>query len=543
MIEAEVHQQLRAFLREQGESHWPHHLTMARLVARALRLDRSALIQAGPPAGYYGRYRLSYLMPLLIWPGAAVLVVPEDLQRRLIQVEIPRLRQWISVPKAIHTGDRWPGEGFDGVLLTSPQAWLSDRIENSGRFPLGIPTIFDNADDLETWSRQQLTAQIQPHDWDALMLAYPEHQDYIRDLRVQLTHIIFQHPENPYHCHIIDTPEQQILQELHGRLTHSGSAYSDSPDSDCGESDSRETDAEEINADYPNRQLWSPQQAAMPASWRRFWQAYTAQDHLVWTAIARRQGQFTLCCAPADVSDILAPIWEQQPIVLIGGALDLDNNAPIYRQRLGLGDMTCLKFAPHRQQDLVQLYLPDHLSMPNHPQFQADLLGEIRTLLHISASVTGPTVILLGDMPLKNRMGAALAAEFGSRVKVENTGLDDNGILVTGWDFWREHQGVLPVPSLLIIATLPLPSLEHPLVAGRVAHYKRQHQDWFRLYLLPDALSELQRAIAPLRHSHGVVALLDNRVNHRSYGHQVLSALSPAARTNYVDVTLFDSQD
>ena len=109
MIEVEVHQQLRAFLREQGESHWPHHLTMARLVARALRVGRSALIQAGPPSGYYGRYRLSYLMPLLLWPEAAVLVVPEDIQRRLIQVEIPRLHQWIPSPKAIHTGDRWPG--------------------------------------------------------------------------------------------------------------------------------------------------------------------------------------------------------------------------------------------------------------------------------------------------------------------------------------------------------------------------------------------------------------------------------------------------
>jgi ATP-dependent DNA helicase DinG len=69
--------------------------------------------------------------------------------------------------------------------------------------------------------------------------------------------------------------------------------------------------------------------------------------------------------------------------------------------------------------------------------------------------------------------------------------------------------------------------------------YKRSRQDWFRLYLLPSALSELQRATAPVREAQGVVALLDNRVNHRSYGQQVLAALSPLARINYVDASLF----
>ena len=47
MIEVEVHQQLRAFLREREDVAWPHHLTMARLVARALRLGRNRGSGAG----------------------------------------------------------------------------------------------------------------------------------------------------------------------------------------------------------------------------------------------------------------------------------------------------------------------------------------------------------------------------------------------------------------------------------------------------------------------------------------------------------------
>jgi ATP-dependent DNA helicase DinG len=157
----------------------------------------------------------------------------------------------------------------------------------------------------------------------------------------------------------------------------------------------------------------------------------------------------------------------------------------------------------------------------------------------LSATAFGLTVVLVGDVPLKSRVAAILAADFGSRVQVEKTCLDDNGILVSGWEFWRSHQSVLPAPQLLIIATLPLPSLENPLVAGRVAYYKRSHQDWFRLYLLPTALSELQRALAPVRESQGVVALLDSRVVNRSYGSQILASLSPRARLDYLDPSLF----
>jgi ATP-dependent DNA helicase DinG len=180
--------------------------------------------------------------------------------------------------------------------------------------------------------------------------------------------------------------------------------------------------------------------------------------------------------------------------------------------------------------------------MPNTPRFQDALIQQVRTLLMVSAEIKGPAVLLVGDMPLKAQLGSVLAAEFGSRVQVEKTDLAEKGILVSGWEFWRSHQAMIPAPKLLIISTLPIPSLENPRVSGQVAYYKQQRLDWFRLYLLPAALRELQRAIAPVRSSQGVVALLDNRVNHRSYGSQVLSSLSPFARINYLDVNWFGQE-
>ncbi|MFN6566742.1 ATP-dependent DNA helicase [Dendronalium sp. ChiSLP03b] len=516
MIEAEVHLSLHNFLRSQaGFPSWPHHLTMARLVARALRLGRSALIQVGAVSGYQGRYRTSFVASALMWHGPVIIVAPEEVQQRLLRVEIPRLQQWLQANKPIRTGDAWPSAEFQGLLLTSPAAWLRGQFTSSGDFPPDIPTIIDGVDDLEDWVRHQLTQDIQPHDWDQLMLACPNQAEAIRSARVQLTKELFQHPVNPYECYLISQPEIEILNHLYSAL-------------------------ESVKG--------------LPEPWQRFWQQFEYINNensspapftpppLFWATIAHRQGLFSLHYAPIELGKILSPIWQRQPVVLIGSVLESETEAPLLRQRFGLDDVTCLKFSSESQAEAIQLYLPHKLPLPNTPEFQAAFIHKVRTLLCLSATAPGLTVILVGDVPLKAQVGTILASEFGSRVQVEKTCLDENGILVSGWEFWREHQSVLPAPHLLVIATLPLPSLENPLVAGRVAHYKRSHQDWFRLYLLPTALNELQRAIAPVRgENQGIIALLDSRVVNRSYGAQILAALSPLARINYLDPSLFSN--
>ncbi|MCP6760911.1 MAG: ATP-dependent DNA helicase [Fischerella sp. CENA71] len=503
MIEAEVHLSLHNFLRSQaGFPTWPHHLTMARLVARALRLGRSALIQVGAACGYQGRYRTSFVASALMWYGPVIIVAPEVVQQRLLKVEIPRLQQWLGVNKSIRTGDIWPGGDFQGLFLISPQAWLKAQLTSKDNFPADIPTIIDGVDDLEAWVRDQLTVTWEAQDWDQLILAYPYIAEEIRSVRAKLTHELFQHPANPYECYLISQAETELLNYLYSGL--------------------------DIDT--------------LPDAWKKFWQQFQHSSNsstLLWATISRRQGLFSLHSAPIDVAEILSPMWQRQPVVLIGSSLEPETEAPIFRQHLGLGEeLTCLKFSDS-QTEAIQLYIPYQLPLPNTPEFQAAFIHKVRTLVCLSATSPGLTVVLVGDVPLKSQVGAILASEFGSRVQVEKTCLDENGILISGWEFWREHQKVLPAPQLLVIATLPLPSLEHPLVAGRVAYYKRSHQDWFRLYLLPAAVNELQRAIAPAREGQGIVALLDGRVVSRTYGAQILTALSPLARINYLDPSLF----
>jgi ATP-dependent DNA helicase DinG len=498
VIEVEVHSSLRAFLKEQGEPNWPHHLTMGRLVARALRLGRSALVQTETTVE---RYCLSYLTPALLSPYGVILVAPESVQQQLLQVEIPRLQEGLKTNKKVISGDRWPQENnFQGLLLTSPEIWLADQLEMKEHFPKDIPTIIDRADDLEEWARQQLTISIEQQDWDDLTAKYPDKAELIINLRVQLTQNIFNRPKNPYECYLLEEAEQNSLQSLLETLAREEILYQ---------------------------------------AFDKFWRRWQTDGEIIWATIDREKGLFTLKIAPGSVAQILSQVWERQPVVIIGSFLDWEANAPTYRKQIGLSDVLSLKFSPHRQSEHIHLYVPDRLPMPNTPQFQGVLMEQMRTLVAISSSVPKPIVLLVQDIPLKAQVAATIAAEFGSRVQVERTDLIENGILVSGWEFWRNKQNILPTPHLLAIATLPFPSVENPIVAGRVAYYKHQRQDWFRLYLLPAALREIQRAVVPLRESQGFVALLDNRVNLRSYGSIILSALEPFARINYLDSNWF----
>ncbi len=514
LIESQVHNSLRAYLRQQGDYSWHHHLTMARLVARALRLGRSALMQTSASTSVYA---ISYLTPALLWQSAVVLVIPSLWHEILVEKLIPQLQIALGTNREIVVGKHFPYEEFTGILIITPQDWLGDRFSfgSQNRFglesqnslevglqaageptnspanlPLGIPTLIDGADDLEIWAREQLTQTMLPGAWDQLIATYPQEIEVIRDTKIQLTKGFFDRPPNPYGCCLLNTSEQELIQQLTSKL------------------------------DLPATSLGQVSQQP---------------GQILWAEVDRQQGYFTLHSTPAEVASSLSQVWQMQPVVFMGRAMDLEVEATIYRQNVGLGGLTCLKFPPDLQSEMIQLYLPDKLPLPNTPQFQPALERQVMELLTISRGDTGLVVILVEDSPLKQQIAAVMAGEFGSRVEMETISNNPAPILVTGWQFWRQSSHKLPPPKLLIIATLPIPSLENPLVAGQVAYYKQQRIDWFRFYLLPTALRELQRAIAPVRLTQGIVAMLDSRVNHRSYGQQVLTALSPFAKINYLD--------
>jgi ATP-dependent DNA helicase DinG len=498
-IEVTAHITLRNLLRHQPAiADWNHHLTMARLVGRGLRMSKSALIQVGVPTQrLVGKYRIGYLIPALLCQDPVIVTIPTACQSHLVTQELPLLQQWLKTNKPVYCGTELPPAGFKGLWVIDTRSWLDLQLADRlvGQF---WPTIIDGAEDLEEWTQSLLTVRLTPDDWDNLRSCQtPATWEKISDLRIQLLQNLWQRPVNPYNCYLLEPQDRSLIESLFQLCSDSA-----------------------------------------PNNWQGFYrQLATPTNRLLWATIDRTHGKFTLAIAPNNVAEELAAIWERQPAVLITSSVDLNATATGYRQQLGLDEITSVKFSLDRQTDICQLYIPRWMPMPNTPKFQPILTDEIQHLLHLVRDRSKFIIILVGDTPLQAQLASILAAEWGRRVQVEQIDLDESNILISGWEFWQQHQDDLPIPKLAIVATLPIPSLENPLVAAKVNFYKQQRQDWFRLYLLPTGLRILHRAIAPIRESQGVVAIFDNRINQRSYGKQVITALSPAARIDYPDLS------
>jgi ATP-dependent DNA helicase DinG len=180
-----------------------------------------------------------------------------------------------------------------------------------------------------------------------------------------------------------------------------------------------------------------------------------------------------------------------------------------------------------REQELEEplpLYAPRRQPLPNTEVYAQHLLEQSRRLI---LGRTGLTIVLVDDQQLRRQLTSALAAEFGRRVVEESTAPETNGVISAQWDWWLQHHEQVPAPEQLIVALLPIASLSSPLTASRVERLKRRGEDWFRTLLLPEALSLIPGAIAPLRRAGGRLAVLDGRLRGRSWGDQVLKQLEP----------------
>jgi ATP-dependent DNA helicase DinG len=474
-------------------------------------------------------YRLSYLMALLLWPGSAVVVAQEQTLEQLCYRVIPDLQQWLQTHKSV-CRDVDLGvvpQDFQGILFMTPDRWLRSRLEAStqdrGAITNAVPALIEAVDDLEDWMVAEQTLTVLPSHWAQLKLYYPQQAQAIQDTQIFLTHCFFQHPPNPYNAYLLSTLELEGLHTLLRVLEQEG---------------------------------W---QTPLPRPWATLSSGWTGEPAPIqepvnvayWTQVDRQLGTFTLHRTDLNWAPLLQRLWHAPPVILLRETIDAKlpaeaGSALEFSERLGLEAMTQVQFAPHSPGECLHLYLPERLPLPNTPHYQDAALMEIRRVLVFGASRPGLTVILIQDTPLKHQVSSTLVNEFGSRVQVDrlppwaqpNSESDRfQGILVSSWNFWLAHRHQIVPPALMIMTTLPFPSVEHPLVAARVNYYKQHRQDWFQNFLLPQALRDFQRSIAPVRAypQQGVLTILDTRLIYRSYGQQFLGVLSPFTRLSNLD--------
>ncbi len=474
MLEARAHQHLKALLQGEGAERWPHHLTLSRLVARSLRRADHTLVRLAPGAD--SSWWISLLVPLALSETPLALVVSPPLRQRLLQVEWPRLQRvglalscWEG-PRAPETANLWLLD--HGELL---EAW---RLGQLGARQLVIP----EAENLEAALRLALAVTIEPRHWDQLRRAQPSAEACLLALHERLSRRVLSQPRSPHQLVGLADDDEAPLRHL--------------------------------------LQLLEP----LPDPWPRWLAA--GPGWTSWAQIDPTLLQWQWRLQPLDPVRELTGLLTGRGAVLIGELATgrAAESQPPAGAVLGMKPRVVLDLADPPLSDPLPLFAPRNQPLPNSPQYGDHLLDQTRRLV---LGQSGLTVVLLDDQALLLDLASGLAAEFGSRVGLASTAPESNGVICCSWNWWLEHQQRLPLPCQVVVALLPIASLEDPLTAARVAVLRQQGRDWFRELLLPEALNRLQRGVAGLRRSGGRLAMLDGRLRGRSWGQLVFTALEP----------------
>ncbi|MFM7312466.1 MAG: helicase, partial [Cyanobium sp.] len=451
-------------------------LTFSRLVARSLRRADHTLLRLSP--GTDPSWWIGLLVPLALSEGPIALVVSDSQRQRLLQVECPRLAA-AGLELACWQGQRAPDQARLWLLSHRELllAWREDRL---GERQLVIP----EAERLTDHLRQAMEVQLTPADWEALRQAIPSVGSSLMALHQRLSERILCHPRQPQQSVPISAEEEAPLRQL--------------------------------------LQLLSP----LPEAWEH-WLAAPADRWASWARVDPALLQWRLVRQPLDPLKELGGLLRDRGAVLageLGTGVRSDHQGSPLRTDLGFTPQVSVDLGDPPLSDPLPLYAPRRQPLPNAPIYGQHLLEHCRRLVLGQPRLT---VVLLEDSPLRRQLASGLAAEFGSRVTEECTAPEENGVLCCRWSWWLEHQERLPQPGQIVVALLPIASLEDPLTAARVASLRRQGRDWFRELLLPEALNQLQRALAGLRRSGGRLAVLDGRLRGRSWGRLVQEALEP----------------
>jgi ATP-dependent DNA helicase DinG len=478
MLEARAHQQLKALLLHEGCEPWPHHLTLSRLVARSLRRSDHTLVRLAP--GSDPSWWISLLVPLALSEEPLALVVSEAQRQRLLQVELPRLgRADPSLALPCFEGDQ-PPVGARVWLLNHRQLVVAWQRGLLGERQLVIP----EAEQLDTLLRQALEVVVTPQHWDQLRRAQPAAEASLLTLHERLNRQVLGHPRRPNQLVALAPEDEAPLRHL--------------------------------------LQLLSP----LPEPWPA-WLAAKGDVWTSWAQVNPQLLQWQLHRQPLEPLNVVQGLLEQRGAVLLGQLASPRAAAgqPGPDVALGLHPVVSVSLGDPPLADPLPLYAPLRQPLPNSPHYGQHLLDQCRRLV---LGQTGLTVVLIDDDALRRGLTSGLAAEFGSRVVHESTAPDGNGVICARWSWWLEQQQRLPLPGQIVVALLPLASLEDPLTAARVLALRQDGRDWFRECLLPDGLNRLQLGVAGLRRQGGGrLAVLDGRLRGRSWGRQVLVALEP----------------
>ena len=176
----------------------------------------------------------------------------------------------------------------------------------------------------------------------------------------------------------------------------------------------------------------------------------------------------------------------------------------------------------------ILIYTPPKQMLPNNPKFTQEIVNNCKKLIIFRKRLT---LVLSDDADLKIRIATELAAIYGKRVLLEEIP-QFNNILCSSYNWWIKNSFLIAVPDQIIIPLLPIPNMAEPINDLTISYNQKLSRDWFREFLLPEAIEKLEKSVSPLRRNSGKLIILDGRANKRKWGRSILQSIKPSKHIN-----------
>jgi len=258
---------------------------------------------------------------------------------------------------------------------------------------------------------------------------------------------------------------------------------------------------------------------------------------IYWATVAAGQ-QISLHDAPLHVGDILrdnlfAPL---EALLLTSATLRTGGEFGYIGERLGLEDAEELTLgSPFDYETSTLIFIPTDIPEPNTPGY---VKATSEVLFHLCLAVGGKTLALFTSKAHLLEAHKALARPLEERgIQVYGQGVDGSrhrilenfrhqpqSVLLGTRSFWEGIDVMGEALSCLVIARLPFPVPDEPIIAARSEAY----EDPFGQYAVPQTVLRFRQGFGRLIRSktdRGIVVVLDKRVLTKYYGSVFIDSL------------------
>ncbi len=251
-------------------------------------------------------------------------------------------------------------------------------------------------------------------------------------------------------------------------------------------------------------------------------------------------GDVAIHRAPISVASLLGErlFALKRSVILTSATLGVEGGFGYLKERLGIPRAEELSVgSPYHFESQVLTYVVDDLPEPNQQNYAQQLQ---RALVELAKATQGRLLVLFTSKSQLNQSYRAISAPLareditvmaqymdGSRTHLlERFQTIERGVLLGTHSFWEGVDIPGAALSCVAITRLPFPVPNDPIHAARSESYR----DSFNDYMVPQAVIRFRQGFGRLIRSEGdrgVVAILDSRLEHKSYGSAFLHSLPP----------------